>query len=91
MPRIAGVLMSDLDSELRDLHLCSQGRCSDTYPCDNLAMLHAAARIGAEIEREAWTANARHLESMLGNALAEVDQLKQALALSKSIRARGGK
>lgn len=40
--------MSTINDKLRALHLCSQGGCSETYPCDNLEQLHAAAYIAYE-------------------------------------------
>lgn len=49
--------MSALEQQLREMHLCSQGRCSETYPCDNLQMLHAAAEVAVEVERERIAAN----------------------------------
>jgi hypothetical protein len=47
----------DLEKRLREMHRCDRGRCSETFPCDNLIALHEAAEVAVEIERERIAAN----------------------------------
>lgn len=78
---------TDLEKRLREMHLCSQGRCSETYPCDNLEALTAAARIGAEMEREECAT----LADACADSLRPCAESVGATLAAQRIRARGDK